>query len=144
MNDLNDINVQEIAESGTSVEIRHPYSGVSIGLEIDVVGMDSRAAQAVIRRQRNQAIDRQAKRKTPTPEEQDQDVIELAAAISTGWRSWPEATPREEAEVVESVPWNGEDLQFSESAAMRVYRKHRWIAAQVIEAAGDRSRFLAR
>lgn len=140
--DLNDIDVQAIAEAGTSVEIRHPYSGVPIGIEIDVVGLDSDAAQVVIRRQRNKAIEREAKRKTITPEEQDQQAIELAAAITRGWRSWDEDLEREEAEVEEHVVWNGEELSATESNAMKVYRKHRWIAAQVIEAAGDKSRFL--
>jgi hypothetical protein len=142
MKDLNDIDVQEIAEKGTTVDIKHPYSGESIGMEVDIVGLDSEASQAMIRRQRNRALDRQAKRKTITPEEQDQEAIELAAAITKAWRSWPDNEAKEDAEVKETVPWNGEDLKATESNAIKVYRKHRWIAAQIIEAAGDRSRFL--
>ncbi|MEX2444506.1 MAG: hypothetical protein WD492_12935 [Alkalispirochaeta sp.] len=143
MRELNDIDVQEIAESGTTVVITHPYAGNPIGMEVDIVGLDSEAAQAVFKRQRNRALDRQAKRKALSPEEQDQEVIEIAVAITTGWRSWDESQERDEAEVSEWIPWNGEELKCTDSAKHRVYRKHRWIAGQVIEAAGDKSRFLA-
>jgi hypothetical protein len=143
MKDLNEIDVKAIAETGTSVVITHPYSNEPIGIEIDVVGLDSEAAQAVLRRQRNKELDRQAKHKPLTLEDQDHNGVELAAAITRGWRSWPEDEDREDADVAEHIVWNGDELKATESNALKVYRKHRWIAAQVIEAAGDKSRFLA-
>nr|BDD43787.1 hypothetical protein 7 [Spirochaetaceae bacterium] len=94
------------------------------------------------RKHRADAIERQTKRKVQKPEDQDREVIELAAAITRDWRSWDESKDREDAETSDFILWQGEELKCSESAALRVYRKHRWIAAQVIEAAGDRSRFL--
>lgn len=142
MKNLDEIDVKEISENGTTVEIIHPYSDKPIGMEIDIVGLQSESAQAVYRRFRARAIERQQKRKVQKPEDQDREAIELAAAITRGWRSWDETKDREDAEVVEYIPWQGEELKCSESAALRVYRKHQWIAAQVIEAAGERSRFL--
>ena len=144
MKNLNDIKVREIAEEGTTVEIKHPYSSKSIGLEIDVLGLDSDAAQTVMRVHRQKRNDAAAKRKSISPEEEDQMAIELAGTITRGWRSWDEEKDRADVgeDIEEHLLWDDEELKCTESNALRVYRKHRWIATQVIEAAGDKSRFL--
>lgn len=121
------------ADAGFECQINHPTTGAPIALWITVLGTDSETYRRTLNAQTRRMQERARKTRRPsTPEEIDEDALQLLAAVTTGWRA--------ELELDKGVPFPA----FSKAAAVDLYRRFRWIREQVDQAVGDRANFLPR
>jgi len=130
--DLDTLNTRAGANAGFDVELRHPETGDKIGPTIRVMGADSdayRDKQLEQNRGRMERAARKGRMAAPTPEQMEQQGIELLVAATAGWQG---------------LKRGGVELAFSAEAAGTLYRDFPWIREQVDEAIHTRANFLPR
>lgn len=115
----------------TDVVIKHPVTGEATDLVIQVVGLDSTAAQECLDRQqaiRFAEMTSGGEMVAPTfdPKQNRQQLLELLCACTTGWRN---------------VEFDGEALAFTKENVLLVYDKVPAIRDQVNKATGSRKLF---
>lgn len=113
-------------EDGVEVHIVHPATGDDTGIVIRVAGPDSQRRRVVQKRVTDQRLKRR-RNKPLTSDELEDEALRVAAGATISWAG---------------VRDNGVDLEFSNDAAIALYRKHRWIYEQVEADGNDRAAFL--
>jgi hypothetical protein len=126
--ELTQFDTRESAERGFEMQLINPRTGEKIEAWITVRGADSNAYRERQRVQQKERIERAARvqRVAVTPEELEESALELLAAATVGWRG---------------INLDGEALGFSFDAAVKLYRRFRWIAELVDRAINDRGNF---
>lgn len=131
MIDLSSLDTVAGANAGVDVQLRHPATGDDLGITIHVLGRDSDTFKAVETRQLTQRMERvrRSGRNTNafTPEQANEDAIELLASSTTGWS--------------DNFVVDGKPMPFSVAAAEQIYARFPWIREQVDQAVGDRANF---
>lgn len=129
--DLSALDTKKGAEEGFRIELRHPKTNEPlVGWWIHVLGSDSDTYQNQLREfQRLRAdVFKRNMRVTYTPEERENEGLELLAAATRGWS--------------DKLMLDGAPLQFSQDAAKKLYARFPWIKEQVDAAVADRANFL--
>ena len=129
--DLDTLDTRKGAEAGFDVHLKHPKTNAPIGAVIRVVGADAEAYQQKTleqQRDRMQQVARQG-RILVEPEQQEEQGLALLAAATLSWSG---------------ITVRGVTLEFSQSAAAKLYREFPWIREQVDEAIHTRANFLPR
>jgi len=130
--DLAEINLTQGANDGFEVELYHPATNIDLGIKITVLGKDSDTFKKISTAQARKRMNKIAKGGTfkasaISPEEVEEDNIELLAACTKGWVGMKEG---------------GKEITFSKEAAIDLYTRHAWMREQVDAAIGDRANFL--
>src|SRR5688500_10487077 len=86
--DLSALDTKKGADEGFELQITHVHTGVPLPLWLTVCGMDSDIYQSTLRAQQRKRMDRlnRGKRLNLTPEDIDNDALELLAAVTRSWR----------------------------------------------------------
>ena len=113
------------------VVIKHPVTNADTDIIIQVVGMDSTAAQACLDKQqalRFSEMTQGGDVVTPTfdPAQNRAQLLELLTACTAGWKN---------------VSYNGQDLDFTAENVALIYEKVPFIRDQVNKATGSRRLF---
>ena len=124
--DLSTLDVSAIAEQGAILNVTHPVSGQNLGVSIRLAGADSEIYRKAMRAAAARRINSR-RRSALTPEEMEQEALELLAKATLGW---------------EGVVLDGETLPFSPENARRLYGRFPWIKEQVDLFIVDRGNFL--
>lgn len=131
--DLAALDTTKGAEQGFELQLRHPVSGAPLPLWITIVGTDSDVYQEALRAQQRKrmALLKRGRRHQLTPEDLEEDSLDLLAAASRSWRS--------------EMKLDGQDFPpFSPAAVKQLYKRFKWSREQVDQAMGDRADFLPR
>ena len=114
-------------EAGIPVTILSLDGKTPTGLSIVVAGPDSARAQAAREALHDELV--QAQRLTPlSPAELSTQGAKFLAMLTIGW------SPK--------VKVNGEEFDYSEANALKIYERYRFIRQQVDAAAGNRAAFM--
>lgn len=113
-------------DEGIVVDIMGPDGKTPIGLRIRVAGPDSKRAIAAHDEYMDEIIAAKADG-TPTAASYTERSARTLAKMTLGWEG--------------VVRYDGKDHEFSESVALELYTRAKFILDQVNRAAGDRSRF---
>jgi len=129
--DLSELDTTKISNEGFDVELYHPATNVGLGIVIRVLGRDSdefrKVSNAQIKR-RTERFNRGGFRQPAiTPEELEQNTIEILAACTVGWSG---------------VVVDGKEIPFSKDNAKMLYTRFPWIREQIDAAIGDRANFM--
>jgi hypothetical protein len=117
----------DASSRGEWLQLLHPVSGESIGVEIKLLGRDS-AAYVNKARDINAAKFAKAGRgKKLDLLPSDDEQVDLLVAVTAEWRG---------------VVVNGEALAFSPENVRKLYAEQRWVREQVDLFVGDRANFL--
>jgi hypothetical protein len=114
------------------VVIKHPVTGADTDNVIQIIGLDSPAAQNCIDAQQSKrfktmsSVNGEVVMPDFDPQEARDQHIELLVACTTGWKN---------------LKWKGEDLPFTPANARMVYEKVPVIRDQVSKATGSRKLF---
>lgn len=132
--DISTLDTVSAANKGAEFELKHPVTMEPMGAFIGILGKDSDTFRSAFRKKVNARLAREAMAKkrgkdadAPTVEDSEADGMDLLVACTTGWRGLLE---------------NGTPLEFSETAARKLYTQAPWIRLQVDEAIADLSLFM--
>lgn len=130
--DLSTIDTVKGSNEGFDVQIYHPGTNEDLGITIRVLGKDSDEFQKVSRSQSKRRLAKMNKGGfrnaiTATPEEIEQDGIDLLASCTKDWTG---------------VIIDTKDIPFSKDNAVMIYERFPWIKEQVDIAIGDRANFI--
>lgn len=129
--DLSALDTAKAANAGFNVDLYHPANNADLGIKIRVLGKDSDEFRRVSNAQNKRRMDRMQRggfrNTTPSPEELEQNGIELLAACTLGWTG---------------VIVDGQPLAFSRDNVKMLYGRFPWIKEQVDAAIGDRANFI--
>lgn len=129
--DLSELDTAKASNDGFDVSLYHPGTNADLGIKIRVLGKDSDEFRKVSNAQNKRRMDRMSRggfrNPTPSPEELEQNGIELLAACTVGWSG---------------VVLDGKSLAFSKDNAKALYSRFPWIKEQVDAAIGDRANFI--
>lgn len=124
----------EAANKGAEIELRHPTTMEPLGAFVTVLGKDSDAFRALIRRNANAAAQRahmaRKRGKDPEPltaEEVEARALDAVVTCVTGWRG---------------VLKNGSPLEFTEANLRGFLSDYPWLMGQIDEAIGDLGNFI--
>ncbi len=126
--DLSKLDTAAGANAGVDIKLYHPGTGEDIDGTITILGQDSDEFQRISRMQQKKRMEKIRKGGRGfilSPEEIEQNSIELLAGCSKGW--------------------SGnlfKDLPFSRDAAEACYKKFPWMREQVDTGMGDRANFI--
>jgi hypothetical protein len=127
--DLGSLDATEAAESGMWLEPTHPSTGAPLDCKLLVYGEDSRAYAKAMNRIAEMRAVQQKSRRTGELTYDDAQLWELILAVNlTG--DW------------EGLADGGKMLDCTEDNKKRVFKKHRWLADQIVTFARNRSNFL--
>ncbi len=128
--DLAELDTTKAANAGFDVSLYHPATNADLGITIRVLGKDSDEFRRISNAQNKRRLDRMQRGgfrvSMPSPEEMEQNAIELLASCTVGWTGV----------VLEKKP-----LPFSKENAKMLYTRVPWIREQVDAAIGDRANF---
>lgn len=132
MIDLSTIDTVKGANEGFDVTIYHPGTHEDLDIVIRVLGKDSDEFQKVTRAQSKKRMARLNKGgfrsgAILTPEEIEQDGIELLAACTLSWSG---------------VVIDGAEVSCNRESALSLYERFPWIKEQIDTAIGDRANFI--
>lgn len=133
MIDLGSLDTARSANEGFDVQLYHPVTNVDLGITIKILGKDSDTFRKISHAQAKKRMDRFSKggfRNTgfiQSPEEIEQNGIELLAACTVGW---------------DGIILDGKPLDFSKDNAKELYTRFPWIKEQIDVAVGDRANFI--
>lgn len=116
-------------------EIKHPVSGIGIGIFISVVGKDSDAYRSRVRAMADDQLRRSAMGKSASDVSLDKleaKNIDALVAATVGWRT-ADGSPME---------LDGEALEFSNANVRAVYSRLHPIREQVSEAIAELGNFM--
>lgn len=144
MIDLAELNTADACEVVHELELKHPVSGVPLGVFIMHKGMNAAAVQKIARAQGNEILRKQftatrkGKEDAPTIEESGKRSAKLLAAATVGWAT-DEKGKREDVLVI-----GKERIAFSPDQAERIYDNpgFGWLRDQVDEAVADLGNFM--
>lgn len=129
--DLSELDTAKAANAGFDVDLYHPATNADLGIKIRVLGKDSDEFRRVSNSQNKRRMDRMQRggfrNPTPSPEELEQNGIELLAACTLGWAG---------------VVLDKKPLPFTKDNAKMLYNRFPWIKEQVDAAIGDRANFI--
>ena len=128
------MDINSIKPIGTSIDIKHPASGLDIGLALDLVSMKDDRVKEIQRKWTNKALRNARKNKAFSAEEIEERTSDLLVAAVTGW-SWSKGADGKVAS------FKGQTPEHSASIVREVFMALPWIADQVDEALGDTSNF---
>lgn len=141
--DFDSLDTAVACEKPYEFELVHPASKDPLGVFISVVGPESAAFKARVRREinRDRRKDFEAKRKgkdaePQTIEEDEAFSISLVANLVTGWRTVKDG----KSESV--IYWKAEKLEFTPDNLNRWLTHFSWVRLQINEAASDLGNFL--
>jgi hypothetical protein len=139
--DFDSMDIGQACEKPFEFELE--FQGKPIGVFVSVLGPESAAFKARVRREinRDRRKEFEAKRKgkeaePSTIEEDEAFSVSLVADLVTGWRTVKEG----KSEPV--VIWKGEKLDFNPDNLNRWLSHFAWVRAQINEAANDLGNFL--
>lgn len=119
------------------VEIKHPTSGESAGMFINVLGSEGDAYQARVRTLANETLRRQAMGKSAladaTLDKLEQKNIDALVAATVSWRSVDDP---------DHISLRGERLEFNPANARKLYTEIKPIRDQVAEAINNLGNFM--
>ena len=135
--DMSRLNLEVFAEKGATMELLHPVdndvltteeNGKGEPITISLLGSDSKAFKNKSRElaRRRVAKYQKSRNKSVDHTVSDEEASELLVACTTGWSG---------------IVVDGEQVEFSEEAAMDLYCKNSWIREQVDAFVGDRASF---
>jgi hypothetical protein len=136
--DIGTIGMAANANAGVEVEIFHPGTTKNLGIFITVLGKDSAEFLKLQRAQQKRRMDKMAKFgafkvNAISPEEIEEDAVELLAACTKKWR---------QVGVKDGcIKWKGQELACTMGNAEMVYAEAAWLKEQIDAAIGDRSLF---
>lgn len=131
----------DLAELDTIAACNKPFeveiksvSGKPTGFFISVLGKDSDAYRSIIRNMADESLKRQGtgKNADTTIDKLEQKNIDALVAATTGWRFGESKT----------VPLDGEELDFSQANARKVYSRLLPVREQVTEAMNNLENFM--
>ena len=130
--DLSTLDTVKGSNEGFDVKLYNPVTNEDLDITITVLGRDS---DLFVKTTRAQSKKRMAKLQkgsfrnaSLSPEEHEQDGIELLAEVTKGW---------------EGIELDGKTLEFSKENAIDVYTRFPWIKEQIDSAVGDRANFIS-
>jgi hypothetical protein len=129
--DLSALDTKKGAEQGFEVQLTHPNTGTVIPVWIKVLGIDSDTYRATLMAQQRRRMERlrRGKRMNVTPEELEDEALDLLVTITISWRA---------DMTLDGKPYP----EYSTSAAKSLYQRFPWIREQVDSAMADRANFL--
>ncbi|MDJ1465655.1 hypothetical protein [Nitratireductor sp. GZWM139] len=113
-------------EAGIEIAIVGPDGKTPMGFSIRAAGPDSERAQIAQEELADELIEQENLTRLKA-REAAQRGIRYLAKLTMGW--------------VPNIILDGQELEFSEENAEKLYRRHRFIREQVDKAAGNRARF---
>jgi len=125
--DLSTLDVQKVAESGATLDVRHPVTGIAIdGMKITVLGTDSKTYRDAVKSRMRQRVN-QRKKQDFDPDKAEREGLELLADLTVDWQG---------------IELDGESLKCTRENCVKVYGRFSWIREQVDEFIADRANFL--
>lgn len=137
--DLKKLDSVTKSEQGVWIPIR--LDGEKTGIEIKIMGIDSKAFKSKSNSIRKYVQAKEKKNETADVEVMNEKMIELLANITVDWRD----TSDEGIEIganESGLIINGEVMKYNIENAITVYTGFPFIADQVASASADRSNFL--
>lgn len=142
--DLGSIDTIQACNKAAEIEILHPVTRAPTGVLISVLGKDSDVYRSLVRgfadeKLRQQAVGRGDIATLEKMEKQNNDAL---AAVTTGWRT---VERNDKGEIVNEKPritLSGEELEFSQANALRVYQRIIPVREQVAEAVNNLENFM--
>lgn len=128
--DLNTLDLTVAADSGATMEVRHPVTDEVLvhdgkPVTIDLLGSDSSVLRDAMKTRARKQL-RAKKSPNFDIEEAERAGCELLATCTTGWYGLSE---------------NGVLIQFSKEKATELYLKYQWLRKQVDDFINDRENF---
>lgn len=136
-NDFNLASLDTVAACNKPVEIEiKSVTGQPTGFFISVLGKDSDTYRNIVRGMADETLKRQAmgKADAATLDKIEQRNIDALVAVTTGWRFGDSNT----------VPLDGQPLEFSPANVRKVYERLLPVREQVAEAVNDLESFFLR
>lgn len=126
--ELSSVDTATRGESGYPLRLLHPGTGKPTKAVITVRGHDSPTYHAKKLEMTRANVERARNKDNPerTPEEVEQDAIEILVASTIGWTG---------------LKLDGADYPYSEANARALYKKYHWIYEQVDRAIHNRANF---
>lgn len=124
--DLTSLDVIAAADDGAVLELLHPVSGQTLGVQIRLIGADSENYRKAMRSAAAKRVNSRS-RTALSPEELDREALNILAQATLGW---------------EGVVIDGETVSFSRDQAVGLYKRFPWIREQVEAFVNDRGNFL--
>lgn len=140
--DLGSINTGAASDRGKIVNILHPTSTAPIGIEVDVLGCDSREFKRNQREQQNRRLKNQSKNKGKlklSAEELEEEALSTICALVIAWRQ-----KNEDGSWKNTLTVNGQELECNDDNKRRIFSDlgFNWMREQIDEEIGDREGFL--
>ena len=137
--DLASFDTVAACNKGFEVELRHPGTGQPLGIFWKVVGRHSDIFREYIKEKSNERLCKEtlAKKRGKdipprTPEEIEEDTIEMLTLCTLGWRTGEAST----------IHFKGEDVPFNVPNCRKVLTEMLWIREQLDEPIGDLRNFM--
>lgn len=124
------MDILSIQPNTITVEIKHPATGASIGLELECVSLEDDRVKAVERAIKNRAL--RGGRNTVTAEKIEDNTVEILSAAIVSWK-WADGLTLGD---LKNPPLN-------KANAAKLLQVG-WIARQVDQALGDEAAFFSR
>lgn len=131
------LSTKQAAESGVTIDIRHPKTNLPLGIQITVCGSDSETCKRIQRKQINRRLELSARSRNNkvamTAEEIEAEALDILVSCTKGWNTGD----RKEIELADDewLPCTPENVR-------RVYEELPWLREQIDQEIGDRSNFL--
>ncbi len=134
------MDVLSIKPNTITVEIKHPKTGLPIGLDVECVSLESDECKVIDRQFRNKAL--RSGRNAMTAEGMEKHTVSLLAAAIVGWRWYAPERPKGE----KGPPLAPATLGGDANPALTTENKNKlleiaWIAKQIDGALGDEAAF---
>lgn len=137
--DIGSLDTVSACDAGAEIELKHPVSGVPLGIFVTVLGKDSQVfrnhtRQMVNERIRSEAVSRRRGKEADirTLEQINAENVEILVLCTVSWRTGDKGC----------VLVKGEELAFNVPNAKKIYSTVPWIYDQVNDAIGDLANFI--
>jgi len=139
------MDILAIQPTTITVDIKHPATGASIGLQIECVSLEDDRVKAVERAIKNRAL--RSGRNTVTAEKIEDNTVELLTAAVVGWK-WEKpllspAKGKKEAVYGEQPDLDGDPNPPLSKINVGKLLAVGWVAKQVDTALGDEAGFFS-
>lgn len=139
---LASINTSAAADRGIVAKILHPTTSAPLGLEITVLGSDSREFKRLQREQQNRRLKNQAKNRGKlkmTAEELEEESLSTICALVISWRQ-----KNDDGTWKDTLTINDQEMACNDDNKRRLFSDlgFNWLREQVDEEIGDRDSFL--
>lgn len=127
MFDLAKLDTTNLAEKGSTLELRHPVTMEKLGATILLAGADSHIYRNAQQKIAERRLANGVKSNVSKLDGMQAEGIELLATCTLGW---------------ENVVLEGENLAYTKEAAVELYTRFIWIKEQVDRFIHDRANYL--